>query len=206
MLKAQGIWGCTVLSATAGETDKGSPNIQINVVIDDGPSKGQRCTYEDQINAKSALYVARSMKAVGWRGGSVTTLAADCDEWVKKTGGKSTVEIKHVEIKRGKQYDRWVEEGMKGPSPVWDKPNSIGRGAAAPLKPMNEERLADADEALRAALEADGQKPLVNGGGSAADEYAGGRSGDYTGAPVNDDVPFATCSTIALGEIAKVLR
>lgn len=196
-LKAEGIWGCTVLGASAGENDKGSPNIQINVQIDEGPSKGQRCTYEDQINAKSALYVARSMKAVGWKGGSSRTLKEDCDAWIKATGGKSTVEIKHIELKRGKQYDRWVDGGMEGPPPVWDKANSIGRGAAAPLKDMSVERQQDADEALRAALEADGQ-------GTPPAEHIGADGMRQDAA--SDDIPFATCSTTNLGEIAKVLR
>ncbi len=203
-LKAEGIWGCTVLGASAGENDKGSPNIQINVQIDEGPSKGQRCTYEDQINAKSALYVARSMKAVGWKGGSSKTLKADCDAWIKATGGKSTVEIKHIELKRGKQYDRWADSGFEGPAPVWDKANSIGRGAAAPLKDMSAERLQDADEALRAAMEADGQAPVdthpANGSAPLDSDYPPVQSA------AQDDIPFATCSTTSLGEIAKVLR
>ncbi len=143
-LLAEGIWPCTVLSGFSGEDDKGSPQIQISVRIDDGPSAGRQCTYEDQVNAKSALYVSRSCKAVGWKGSTLTTLAADVAAWVEKTGGKSTVEVKHLEIKNGKRAGQ-----------IWDKVNSIGRGAARVLKPMSADRLSDADEAMRAAMEAD---------------------------------------------------
>lgn len=149
MLKAQGIWACTVLSATSGDSDRGVPEVQVNVVIDEGPSKGQRCTYQDQVNTKSAKYIAYSLKAIGWKGPSVKTLPDDVAAWIERTGGATTVEIKHVEIKRGKQYDRWIEEGCQGQPPVWDKVNSLGRGAAMPLRPMSESSLADADEVLR---------------------------------------------------------
>ncbi len=171
-LKAQGIWPCDVLSATAGEDDKGAINVQINVRISDGPDKGQLCTYEDTINNKSALYIARSCKAVGWNGGNVNTLAADVQKWIAATGGKSTVEIKHIEIKNGKRAGQ-----------IWDKPNSIGRGPRV-LKAPTDENLTDANDAMRAALEADG-------GGAVDDE----------------NIPFASCDiNHEPTAIARVLR
>jgi hypothetical protein len=172
IMKAEGIWPCIVFGANFGEDDKGSPNVQINVKIDDGPSKGQACTYEDQINAKSALYVGRSCKAVGWKGRSLTTLRDDCAAWIAATGGKSTVEIKHIV--------------RKSDGSIWDKVNAIGRGPRV-LHAATDERLADADAAMREAMSADGGAP------------------DDAGDP--DDIPFATSSMSRdVNPIAAVLR
>ena len=153
-IKAEGIFPCTVISATFGKDDRQSPQVQINVRIDDGPSKGQCCTYEDQVNAKSALYIGRSCRAVGWKGADLKTLKADCDAWIAATGGHSSVEIRHVEIKKGKKFDEWMNGGMKGPPPIWDKVNSIGRGPK-PLAEASGELLDDANEAMRSAMAAD---------------------------------------------------
>lgn len=142
-LMAAGIWPCTVLSANFGENDKGLPQVQINVEIDDGPSKGRRCTYEDQVNAKSARYIGWSCNAVGWQGNDLRTLKADATKWIEATGGKSTVEIKHVEIKNGKR---------KGE--IWDKPSGIGRGPRV-LKEASAASVDDANEAMRMAMESD---------------------------------------------------
>jgi hypothetical protein len=153
---AEGTWPCTVISGEAGETKPGVVVARITVRFDDGPSKGRTGTYEDEVNAKSALYVSRSMKAVGWTGKSIGTFAGDVAAWIARTGGKSTAEVKHIEIKRGKQYDKWVAEGCpEEKRPIWDKVNSIGRGprALAAPKPST---LVDADDALRAAMIADG--------------------------------------------------
>lgn len=118
----EGIWDCKVLSAKAGEIDGGIVAVQINVEWTTGPDTGKRGTYEDQINANSAQYVVRSMKAVGWRGPKPSTLEADCAAWVAKTGGASTVEVKHIPIKNGRKAGQ-----------IWDKINAIGRQAARPL-------------------------------------------------------------------------
>jgi len=152
-LLAEGIWPCVVVSGEAGEID-GVIKARINVKFDDGPSKGRTATYEDDINAKSALYVSRSMKAVGWKGQSAKSFANDVAEWIKATGGKSTAEVRHIEIKRGKAYDKWAASGFQGPGPVWDKINSIGR-AAKPMTAPQGELLSDADEALRRAMSED---------------------------------------------------
>lgn len=153
-LKAEGIFPCIVLGANFGDDDRGSPQVQINVRIDDGPNKGQSCTYEEQVNTKSALYLGRSCTAVGWQGRDLRTLKDDVSKWIEKTGGKTTVEIRHLEMKRGKQYDRWVTDGQQGPAPVWDKVNSIGRGPRV-LKEPSSDNLNDANEAMRAAMAAD---------------------------------------------------
>jgi len=139
-LLEEGIWPCTVLSAEAGEID-GKIKARVNVKIDDGPSKGRTCTYEDEVNARSSIYVARSLKNVGWQGKSLATVAADCAKWVAAGDAKSTVEIKHIPTKKGT---------------IWDKPNSIGRGSKQ-MKEASGSALADADEAMRRAMAEDGE-------------------------------------------------
>jgi hypothetical protein len=134
-----GYWPCTVQSAIAAANDRGEPTARITVRIDEGPSAGRVVSYEDVINARSSLYVARSCKAVGWQGQKFATLADDCIKWIATTGGKSTVEIKHIPTKSGR---------------IWDKANSIGRGPKA-LKPLTTTAAADADQMLRDALAAD---------------------------------------------------
>lgn len=192
-LMADGIWPCTVQSASSGADERGVFRVQINVRIDDGPSVGRFCTYEDDVNAKSALYVRRSCKAIGWTGGKtgydLTTLADDVRAWIEKTGGKSTVEIRHIPIKKGKQYDKWIADGQRGDPPIWDKANSIGRGPQV-LRAASSDTLADADDAMRRAMEAEGGTP----------------HDDVPHPADGEDIPFATCSTISLGEIAAVLK
>lgn len=141
---SEGIFPCRVIDGFFGVDDKNSPIARINVVITDGPDKGKHCTYEDQVNGKSALYVGRSLRAAGWKGVKLETTKADVAEWVEKTGGASTVEIKHIEIKNGKRAGE-----------TWAKPNSIGRGPR-PLAAASGELLTDANDAMRRAMEADG--------------------------------------------------
>lgn len=143
-IKAEGIFPCTVISATAGENEKKAPIVQINVKIDDGPSKGQMCTYEDEVNAKSSVYIMRSARAVGWKGTDLKTLKTDCEKWIAETKGGTTVEIKHLAIKNGPNAGS-----------TWDKVNSIGRGAK-PLAELSGSTLDDANEAMRAAADAMG--------------------------------------------------
>jgi hypothetical protein len=151
MAKTEGIFGCTVIEGRSGDNDKGLPSVQITVQITDGPDKGQRCTYEEVISNQTNKYVAWSCKAVGWKGGPlVDDLEKDIAEWIARTGGTTTVEIKHIEIKRGDKYNKWVDGGCKGPGPVWDKVSGIGRGSARALKPMSASSRADANEAMRA--------------------------------------------------------
>lgn len=189
-LLEEGIWPCTLLSAAFGEDDKGSPKVQVNVRIDDGPSKGRSCTYEDQVNAKSALYIGRSCKAIGWQGKDLQTLHDDAAAWSTKTGGKTTVEIRHIVLTKGKKYDQWIDDGQRGPAPIWDKPNSIGRGPRVLAAPTGD-RLSDANDTMRAAMAADA-------GGGAADEH------DLIDP---DGIPFASSMMRHdVNPLAKVLR
>jgi hypothetical protein len=183
---SEGTWPCLVQGATYGEDDKRNMVVRINVKITEGPDAGRAVTYEDTVNAKSALYIGRSCKAVGWKGDDLETLREDVDAWVKETGGASSAEIRHIEIKKGKQFDKWVDGGQRGPAPIWAKCNSIGRGPR-PLAAPSAETLADAKDAMRRAMAEDG--------GGATDDGP------------SDDIPFISCSmTIGLGEIASVLK
>lgn len=188
-LLAEGIWPATILNASRGEDDRGNIVVRINAKIEDGPSKGRTCTYEDKIDARSSLYVARSCQAIGWKGKSLETLKADADAWIAASGGKSSVEIRHIPIKRGKKYEDWVAAGSKGDPPIWDKVNSVGRGPK-PLAEPSASNAKDADDMMRQALAVDGGAPPADASAPVADE----------------DIPFATCSSVSLGEIAKVLR
>jgi hypothetical protein len=185
-LKAEGIWPCTVLGGNYGEDPDpkraGVMIVQINVQIDEGPSKGQRCTYQDDVTARSSIYIMRSCEAVGWKGGpqgdDLSTLKTDIAAWVEKTGGKSTVEIKHIPIKNGKRAGE-----------TWDKVNSIGRGPKV-LKAAAGDAAADAREAMRRAR-----------------QDVGGAPPEDDAPPVSDDeIPFISCAFREPSLIAKVLR
>ncbi len=179
---AAGYWPCKVLSASYGDNDKNIPVVRINAEITDGPGRGSRHTYDEQVNNKQAPYIARTCQAVGWAGHTLSTLKSDVDAWIKATGGESTLEIKHVEVKKGPKAGS-----------IWAKVNSIGRGPK-PLKESSRENLDDADAMMRAALADSGMR---NGAPPADDIPPHG----------DDDIPFASCSLHAgLGEIARVLR
>lgn len=136
------IYACTAVSAEYGATDKSqAPRAQIVVRVDEGPMKGQRVTYEEEVNAKSAKYVGWAMTAVGWKGDKLATLKADAAKWIADTGGVTTVEIKEIVTRKGTP-----DEG------IWFKPSAIGKGAAKPLRPVSASADKDANEAMRAAM------------------------------------------------------
>lgn len=166
---AEGIWKCKVLGGEAAADDKDIMMVRVNVQIAEGPDTGRRVTYEDRVNNKSAPYIAQSAKAVGWQGGSLNTFRTDVDAWIARTGGDSTVEIKHLEIKTGKRAGQ-----------IWGKANSIGRGPK-PLKAPSQSSAADADAAMRAALVEAGRQDAGGGGGY-----------DDAPPPSDDDLPFIT--------------
>ncbi len=141
---SEGTWGCTITGAVYGDNDKGIATAQILGRIDDGPDAGSQFTYEDRVDAKSALYVGRSMKAVGWTGRELETLEADAASWIKKTGGKSTVEIKHIPYR-----DKKTNEER-----IWAKPNAIGRNNRQLQKPTAQSSR-DANETMRRAMQGD---------------------------------------------------
>lgn len=136
-MKSEGVWPCLVLGAVAGEDDKRNLVVRINVKITDGPDAGQFGSYEEKVDMRTGPYVRRSCTAVGWAGGDILTLKGDCDRWIKDTGGASTVEVVHLEIKNGKRAGQ-----------IWDKIKSIGRGPK-PLSAPSRDTLADANAAMR---------------------------------------------------------
>lgn len=181
----EGIWKCTVLGGEANADDKDIVHCRINVQIDEGPDKGRRVTYDEQVNNKSARYVVMSARAVGWRGQGrlEDTFHSDVDAWIKATGGVSTVEIQHIKRKTGKQAGTF-----------WGKARSIGRRQSL-LKPPSQSASDDANDAIQAALAAAQE---TNGGGGGYDDAP---------PPSDDDIPFISCSTAAeYRGIAKVLR
>lgn len=176
-LLTEGTWPCTIVDGMAGDSG-GIITVRINVQITDGPDKGRRCTYEDTVNTKSAPYIGRSCKAAGWRGGSLTTLADDIAKATAKAPIASMVEVRHIEIKKGKKYDAWVAAGSKPANrPIWDKVNSIGRGPK-PLAPAQGEALKDADDAMRAAMAEIGDNPPPDA------DFGGNAAGP------DDEIPF----------------
>ena len=169
---AEGTWPCTVLSAECGE-DKGLIAVRINVKIDEGPSKGRQCSYEDRVDAKSAPYVARSCKGAGWSGKLPieSTLVSDVEKWIKETGGRSTVQIRYVDIKKGDKYNAWYDEhqawirggrqGVEPQPPIWDKVQAIGVGRK-PLAAPSANAAADANDYLARALADEGSAPPLD--------------------------------------------
>lgn len=144
MLKPEGNFVCTVVEARAGVINS-KPLVQITVRIDEGPATGTRCTYEESLIGPQAKYARYSMNAVGWAGTTAQSFERDVEAWIAKTGGTSTVEIKHLEIKNGKRAGS-----------TWDKVSAIGRKSRRDLAPLPADLLADADRALREAAAADG--------------------------------------------------
>lgn len=188
----EGAWACTVLGGEVGQNDKQIVCVRINVMITEGADKGRKVTYEDQVNHKSAKYILQSAKAVGWQGGRLEeTFRQDVQRWIEATGGASTVEIRHLEIKNGKNAGK-----------TWAKANSIGRGSR-PLQAPSREAADDADEAMRAAL-AD-EEGGGSGGGSSGNGGAGGGWGEPP-PPNDDDIPFIFCSFAEPSPIAAMLR
>lgn len=174
---APGFWPCKVIDGFYGDDDRNIPIVRINVELTEGPCKGMRQTYEEAVNNKQAPYIARTCKAVGWKCQTLSTLKADVESWVKATGGVSTVEIKHIEIKNGKRAGS-----------IWAKANSIGRGPK-PLKESSQENLSDADSMMRAALADD------SGQSTTGESDRGGGTGGYDAPPPgDDDLPFITNS------------
>ncbi len=183
-LLAEGIYPCVVTSASYGEDAKTHAiKVQVNVTFTDGPSKGRFATYEDEINNKSALYVARSLKSIGWKG-KLTDLPSDVAAFVAATGGKTTAEVKHIPIKNGARAGQ-----------IWDKVNSLGRGPR-PLKEATGAGLSDAMSALNEAMALDGDDAPTHS------NVAGNTDGGE-----RDDIPFVSSAFNAEpSTIAKVLR
>jgi hypothetical protein len=54
------------LVASTGVDDKQYPTARVEFEIVAGPDAGSRITYNGRIDARSAPYVAKDLKAIGW--------------------------------------------------------------------------------------------------------------------------------------------
>lgn len=182
-----GFWPCVVIDGGIGEDvdnnnkPTGRLKARVNIKFTDGPDKGRMSSYEDELNAKSSLYISRSLLAIGCSRetlvGDMTKAADEIAAWVKKTGGVTTAEVRHIELKRGKRFDEWLDEtGGAGSPPIWAKVNSLGRGPRPLAKPSSE-ALSDAAEQMRRAMAEDSNESEQppNGATPSAD---------------TDDIPF----------------
>lgn len=146
-IKTEGTWDCDVLDVSMHE-DNRLPIVRVKLRITSGPDAGQPDLYEARIDGgKSMPFIARSLKAIGWQGSTLRTLDNDVKAWRAKTGGKTTCEVKHWEIKNG---DRRGEK--------FAKVNGLGSGAK-PLAEMSRNTMDDADEALARAMGAGHDAP-----------------------------------------------
>jgi hypothetical protein len=163
-IKTEGTWECDVLEASTHE-DNRLPIVRVKLRITSGPDAGQPDLYEGRVDGgKSMPFIARSLKAIGWQGKTLATLADDVKAWTARTGGKTTCEVKHWEIKKGERA------GEK-----FSKVNGLGSGGGKPLAAMSRSTMADADEALARIMAA-----------------GGGGSDDVPHAADGDDIPFIT--------------
>lgn len=105
------------LSGEFGADDKRYPTARVEFELLAGPSVGSRITYNGRIDARSAPYVEKDLKAAGWKGDSITTLAKD----VEASHVEVPIEIQHKQTKDGQRTFAVVR--------------SIGRGAKALAKP-----------------------------------------------------------------------
>lgn len=176
----EGTWPCKILSATR---DGNPVVVRVNVQFTEGPDKGKGGTYEQIVDARSAKYVAPSCQAIGWQGVTLDTLADDCAKWIAKTGGASTADVKHFDLKNPEAI---AKAAARGEPPKFAKVNAIGRGAK-PLPKATAESKADADAALR---------NFMGGGGGAAPSGSD-----------DEEIPFASSAFgHDINPIAKVLR
>ncbi len=85
--------------ALSGMVTNEKETVTANVALEilEGPDTGQRITYRGLVTAKSMPYVTKDLKAVGWKGRSFGTLAAD----VESTHATTTIEIQHRQTKDG---------------------------------------------------------------------------------------------------------
>lgn len=133
---SQGSYLARALNGSAGTDTKNRLTARVEFELLAGPDTGQRVTYNGLINTKSAPYVGKDLKAVGWKGHDLVTLAAD----VEALHAETVIEIEHK-----------IANDPKEPDRVFAVVRSVGRGAVA-LKPASQQDINDANEALRAAM------------------------------------------------------
>lgn len=124
----EGTWPARALSASSGADDKQYITARVNFEILDGPNKGDRITYNGRVDSRSAPYVAKDLKAVGWQGKNLDTLGTD----VENAQPTTVIEIVHKETKDGARTFPVVRSIGRGPKPLlqakkqdWDDANSL---------------------------------------------------------------------------------
>ena len=136
-LIAQGSFLARAVSGSFGLDSKGRHAARVEFELLAGPDAGQRITYTGLVNAKSAPYVGKDLKGAGWKCVDLSSLEVD----VKATHVETQIDIEHKSANDPREPDR-----------VFAVVRSIGRGAM-PLGKPSASDLADANEAMRAALE-----------------------------------------------------
>jgi len=136
-LIAQGSFLARAISAVSRRDNKDRSTARVEFELLSGPDIGQRITYVGLINAKSVKYVGPDLKAIGWRCDSLKTLEAD----VAAAKAEVVIEIEHKSA-----------NDPKDPSRMFAVVRRIGNGAGADLKPLTDNDLNDADEALRSVM------------------------------------------------------
>ena len=134
-LIAQGSFLARAISAVSRRDNKDRSTARVEFELLAGPDIGQRITYVGLINAKSVKYVGPDLKAVGWRCDSLKTLEAD----VAAAKAEVVIEIEHKSA-----------NDPKDPSRMFAVVRRIGNGADG--KPLSNDDLNDADEALRSVM------------------------------------------------------
>jgi len=143
-LISQGSFLARAVTGSFGLDSKGRTAARVELELLAGPDTGQRITYTGLVNAKSAPYVGKDLKGIGWKGIDLATLEAD----VSATHMEAQIEIDHKNANDPREPNR-----------VFAVVRSIGRGAL-PLGKPSASALEDANQAMRAAM----GEPAAGGG------------------------------------------
>lgn len=163
----EGYWQVKILGGSYGADDKSYPTARVNIEFVDGPNKGQRASYNGRIDNKSAKYVARDLKAAGWKGGSMSTLHRDLDD-AARNNVMTTAQVK-------------LMESTKKPGEKFAVIGSLGYGPK-PLTEVDPQTLKDCDDVLREfASHGNGAQPTDD-----RNDWGGG----YGGPDADDKLPF----------------
>lgn len=131
---SEGYWRVKVLGGGSGADDAGAIHARVNIEFLEGPNKGQRATYDERVDNRSAPYIVPCLKAAGWKGVTLSTLAADLKGEVE-----TVAQVVHKQTKADNRTFAMIR--------------SIGRTGQKPLAEPTRDQLAGADEALAAAME-----------------------------------------------------
>lgn len=94
--------------------ENGTVIAKVEFEILEGPDVGQRITYNGLVTQKSGPYVTKDLLAVGWKGKTLKTLAADVDATHVTVG----IEIQHKQTKDGNRTFPVVRSIGRAPKEV----------------------------------------------------------------------------------------